>query len=210
MPPCNALAATIRHRWFSVKGCSVSNNYTTSGCVALKSWGRLLGLSRRLELPLAALCLVTLCGCAGLSREEQRTAMAPEPNRGNATVRAAVYVEAASNVAAPAPVLTSEASSTSKSVAARGKQDKRAVQPGKKDKPTAAPVSHARRVAAASETAGRPIDQKVPLSATGYRYTYAVELDAGGTRTFGFATDQGLLVGDRVWVNDTGVVALRK
>jgi hypothetical protein len=178
----------------------VSDKYINSGCTALKSWR---------GLPLAVVCLMVLGGCGGLSREE-RSASAPEPTRGNATVRAAVYVEAASNVAAPAPALAAESASSSKAVAARGKQNKRSAQSNRKDKPVATAAASARRVAASAETAGRPIDQKVPLSASGYRYTYAVELDAGGTRTFGFATDQGLLVGDRVLVNDTGVVAVRK
>jgi hypothetical protein len=178
----------------------VSDKCINNGCAAaLESWRR---------LPLAVVCLMVLGACADLSRE-QSPASAPEPSRGNATVRAAVYVEAASNVAAAAPALVAESASNSKTPAARGKQDKRNAQSSKKDKPAVAPTLPARRVAA-SETAGRPIDQKVPLSASGYRYTYAVELDAGGNRTFGFATDQGLLVGDRVLVNDTGVVAVRK
>ena len=160
---------------------------------------------------LAVLCLVALGGCAGPSPDD-RPLSTPERNRGNATVRAAVYVEAASNVATPAPILASESASTTN--AARGKQDKRAAVPpkGKGSRTAAAPVPPPRQVApaSASDSSGRTIDQKVPVSATGYRYTYAVELDAGGTRTFGFATDQGLLVGDRVLVGDTGVTLLPK
>ena len=155
------------------------------------------------------MCLMALCGCAGVSTED-RLVNTPEPIRGNATVRAAVYVEAPSNVAVPSPIPASDLPSTTRNAAARGKQDKRAVQPSRKDKPTTGSALPARRVGTTSDTAGRTIDQNVPLSSTGYRYTYAVELDAGGTRTFGFATDQGLLVGDRVQVSDTGVVLLRK
>jgi len=160
---------------------------------------------------LALMCLVALAGCAGPSPED-RALSTPERNRGNATVRAAVYVEAASNVATSAtPILASESAFTTKAVAARGKQDKRAaVQPKGKDKPALAPAARQVAAASASVSAGRAIDQKVPVSATGYRFTYAVELDAGGTRTFGFATDQGLLVGDRVLVGDTGVTLVPK
>jgi hypothetical protein len=160
-------------------------------------------------VPLAAMCLVALVGCAAVAPNDPLPNTA-ERNRGNATVRAAVYVEAASNVATPAPTATAELAS--KSAAARGKQDKRAAQPpNRKDNKRAAPPAvPAKQVAAASDPAGRPIDQRVPVSATGYRYTYAVELDAGGTRTYGFATDQGLLVGDRVLVSDTGVTVIPK
>ena len=164
---------------------------------------------KRTESPLAVMCLMALCGCAGVSTGD-RLVSAPESIRGNATVRAAVYVEAASNVPAPSPILASDLASTTRNAAARGKQDKRAVQPSRKNKPTTGSALPAQRVGTPSDTAGRTIEQNVPLSATGYRYTYAVELDVGGTRAFGFANDQGLIVGDRVLVNDTGVVLLRK
>ena len=158
-------------------------------------------------LRLAALCLVALSGCAGLSDSPTGTV---ERNRGNATVRAAVYVEAAANVAAPAPVGSPAVSGATKTNAAPRKQDKRAAQSTnrKDNKRSAVAAVPGKQVAPASVTSGLSIDQKVPVSATGYRYTYSVELDTGGTRTFGFATDQGLLVGDRVMVSDTGVTPI--
>lgn len=159
---------------------------------------------------LALASVAVLWGCAGPSPDDGLP-LASDRIRGNGTVRAVVYVEAASNVAAPAPTLSSEAALASKTAAARGKQDKRAVQPARKDKPPAAPAPASRQVSPpAAEDSGRAVAQNVPVGASGFRYTYAVELDAGGTRTFGFATDQRLQVGDRVVVNDTGVVSLRK
>lgn len=167
-------------------------------------------VTRQRGLGLAALCLVALSGCAGPGPSDP-PASTVERSRGNATVRAAVYVEAASNVAAPVPVANSEATAATKGNAARGKQDKRAQSTNHKDtKRTAVGVVPAKQVAVASDTAARSIDQRVPVNASGYRYTYSVELDTGGTRTFGFATDQGLSVGDRVMVSDTGVTLLTK
>jgi hypothetical protein len=157
----------------------------------------------------AYLCLAALGGCAGPSADGLSAGLT-ERNRGNATVRATVYVEAALNVAAPTPVPNSHDRSTAKSVAARGKQDKRSVQPAPKDKRAASAAALAKQPEAPADGWGRSISQGVPVVASGYRYTYAVELDIGGTRTFGFATDQGLAVGDRVSVDDTGIKSLPK
>ncbi len=165
-------------------------------------------VARQLGLPLAAVWLAGLWGCAGVAPSDPPSPVA-ERSRGNATVRAAVYVEAASNVAAPMALVASDSASTSKSAPARGKQDKR-QQVSKKDNKRTAVAAPAKQAAAASDNAARSIDQKVPVSATGYRYTYSIELDGGGTKTFGFATDQGLLVGDRVTVSDTGVTLVPK
>jgi hypothetical protein len=53
--------------------------------------------------------------------------------------------------------------------------------------------------------------QPPPKPATpAYRYTYSVELDSGEFRTFGFADDRQLRVGDRVVVSDSGVAAVPK
>jgi hypothetical protein len=167
-------------------------------------------MTASLRLPLALMCLAGLWGCAAVSSDDPTTTTTMERNRGNGTVRAAVYVEAASNVAAPSPTVGSETASAMKSTATRGKQDKRPTQASKNNKRTTATVAPTKQVAAASDASARSIDQKVPVSASGYRYTYSVELDAGGTKTFGFATDQGLLVGDRVTVSDTGVALIPK
>jgi hypothetical protein len=159
---------------------------------------------------LALVSAAVLGACAGPSPDD-RLPLVSERNRGNATVRAVAYVEAASNVAAPAPVLTPEVALTSKTASTRSKQDKRAGQASRKDKPSAAPTAAATRQGSSlPEHSGRAVAQNVSLAATGYRYTYAVELDAGGTRMFGFATDQRLHVGDRVAVNSTGILSLSK
>jgi hypothetical protein len=147
-----------------------------------------------------------LAGCA-----TDDVPLPPQPTRGNATVRATIYVEAAPNVAAQSKLASERAAATvPKTAAARNKQDKRATSQAARNKGTTTPVATAPPASPSADTRGHVIAQHVPLNATGFRYTYTVELDSGGTQTFGFASDQGLTIGDRVLMNDAGLVSVPK
>ena len=147
---------------------------------------------------------VSLSGCA--TRYSDDEPIATQRRQGNATVRAVAYVEAAANVAPQPAKATPEAASKRVAATPRGKQDKKAAASPKRGTEATRPAP---AVPGSTGVAGRGVEQQLPVTATGYRYSYAVEMDDGSMRTLGFANDQGLQIGDRVSVNGPAVVLVR-
>lgn len=156
----------------------------------------------------ALLCMFSLTACAGWQADD--TVGTAQPNKGNGTVRAVIYVEAARNAAVAASRPASARSvAAGKAAAARNRQDKRSAAQAALDK-HAKPAAAAPQASASADSAGLVIAPHVAVTASGFRYTYTVELDAGGAQTFGFASDQGFSIGDRVLVSGGGLVAIPK
>lgn len=142
----------------------------------------------------------------------------------NATVRSVTYREAAPNVASVPAGVALESAPKSKATAVVGTTTTAATgKPGTTARASAAPekktatassrrgakpvAATASRARSTTPTAAAP--SRTP-SANGWRYTYAVELDAGGMRNFGYAQDQGLAVLDRVLVEGDRLVVRRR
>jgi hypothetical protein len=99
-------------------------------------------------------------------------------------------IPAAAGTTAPAPTRPSAAANTRNA-------RQRTSQPGSRLPPTPA-----------TATAAKATDARPAVAPTAPRYTYGVQLDNGDYRDFGFAQDQGLTVGRRVLVNDSGLVVV--
>jgi hypothetical protein len=125
---------------------------------------------------------------------------------GNATVRSIVYMEAPTAVPIAAertPVAASAPGAAPKSV-------KPAARLANRPKPRAKGRARPEPPAPTPAATSAPVKAPPTPAAPAYRYTYSIELDSGEYRTFGFADDQQLRVGDRVAVSDSGVAAVPK
>lgn len=155
-------------------------------------------MSRRVWLSLLV-GIGMIAGCASGSDGPSSRSVARV--HANATVRSVVYMEAPNPT--PAAVRTPVAANASGAVATNVKPVARSTKrENLRTKQRARSEPFAPTPVATSEP---------PRSAIrAYRYTYTVELDSGDFRTFGFADDQQLRVGDRVVVSDSGVAAVPK
>lgn len=190
-----------------------------------KAWlGALAGL-------LAAGALLTACGSA--SKAEADAASNATRPRANATVRQAMYVEAAApppsaasgvlGVTGASPGASAGGASTTQAGQLSGAQAASAKASSARNAKTPAPVTardrrpvavRAAASAAANRQAAIEAQQRAALAASipvpvGHRYTYIVELDAGGMRTLRFEKDQSLQVNDRVQVEGETLTLVR-
>jgi hypothetical protein len=157
----------------------------------------------RVWLPLVFAGIGTVAACTSPPEEQPSRGVARV--YGNATVRSVVYMEEPN--AATAAERPPAAASAPGAAPAKAKADARAAK---------RPKTRAKRRARPEATATTPVAAPAPVqpppkpATPAYRYTYSVELDSGEFRSFGFADDKQLRVGDRVVVSDSGVAAVPK
>jgi hypothetical protein len=144
-----------------------------------------------------------LGACASSPQDSALPARVRPPT--NAVVVSVTFIEAPPAVAAAAkpavPNIPAAAGATSpppakpSAAANTRKARQRAPQPASRPPPTPA-----------TATAAKATDARPAVAPPAPRYTYGVQLDNGDYRDFGFGQDQGLAVGRRVLVNDSGLV----
>lgn len=147
-----------------------------------------------------------LSACAGSPSDPPVPARVRPPT--NAVVVSVTFMEvapaavAAGKTAAAAPTAAGATSATPtpparpRAAATARNAQQRTPQPATPQPPPSAGKAVEARPAAA------------PAALPAPRYTYGVQLDNGDYRSYGFAQDQGLTVGRRVLVNDSGLVVV--